>query len=436
MTKREIKRVEVIIELERGVLMISEASQVLGLSERQVKRLKKAYREKGAVGLAHGNRGKASGRKIPEEVKEAIVRLVRERYRDYNNQHVKEKLAEEHGIEVSVSTVRRIRLEAGIGSPRKRRGPKHRQRRERYPMEGMLMQTDASIHDWLEGRGPRLVLIVYIDDATNEVLGAVFREEEDTTGYMLAFQQVIEKKGLPLALYTDRRNLFQSPKQPTLEQQLTGKQPTSQFKRLLDELDVQLIQAYTPQAKGRVERLFGTLQDRLVKALREANACTIEEANRVLQDFLPHFNARFAKEAAQPGSAYRAWPAELRPSDVFCFKFTRTVANDHTISFSGHKLPIPPSPHRPSLARARVEVRQLLDGRLAVYYQGQHLATFLPAHDTPLRIGKFTPAALPPPSHPVQQVILARAARLDPSPKQPYKPPPDHPWRRSYKLTR
>jgi len=433
---KEQKKLKVVTEIEAGRMTTQEGAEMLALSERQTYRLKKAYREKGAVGLAHGNRGQASGRATPEEIKREIVRLVKERYRDYNNQHVKEKLEEEHGIEVSISTVRRIRLEAGIASPRKRRAPKHRQRRERYPVEGMLMQTDASIHDWLEGRGPRLALIVYIDDATNEVSGAVFREEEDTAGYMLALQQVAGRKGLPLALYSDRRNVFQNPKQPTIEQQLAGKQPTSQFKRLLDELGIRLIQAYTPQAKGRVERLFGTLQDRLVKELREANACTVEDANRVLQKFLPGFNTRFTKQAAQPGSAFRDWPADLRPCDVFCFKFTRTVANDNTISFSGHSLPIPPGPHRRSCARARVEVRQLLDGRLAVHYQGQQLVTFQPAEDVPLRVGKFTPAPLPVPSHPVREVILARATRSEPVPRQPYKPPPDHPWRRSYKQSR
>jgi transposase len=431
---KEQKKLKVVTEIEAGRMTTKEGAEVLGLSERQMYRVKKAYREKGAVGLAHGNRGRISPRATPPEVEAEIVRLVKARYRDYNNQHVTEKLAEEHGIGVSVSTVRRIRLEAGIASPRKRRAPKHRQKRERYPMEGMVLQTDASIHDWLEGRGPRLALVVYIDDATNEVPGAVFREEEDAAGYMLALEQIAEEKGLPLALYSDRRNLFQNPKQPTIEQQLAGKQPTSQFKRLLDELDIRLIQAYTPQAKGRVERLFGTLQDRLVKELREANACTVEDANRVLPEFLPRFNARFTKQAAQPGSAYRDWPADLRPCDVFCFKFTRTVATDNTISFSGHKLPIPPGPQRRSYARARVEVRQLLDGRLAVHYQGQQLVTFQPADDDgPLRVGKFSPAALPAPSHPVREVIVARAARSESVPRQPYKPPLDHPWRRSYK---
>jgi transposase len=433
LTLKEQKRLKVLNEIEAGRMTIGEAAELMRVSERQVYRLKKAYREKGAAGLTHGNRGRPSPRATSPEVKAAVIELVKQSYRDYNNQHVKEKLEEEHQIVVSVATVRRIRLEAGVVSPRKRRAPKHRQRRERYPVEGLLVQTDASLHDWLEGRGPPLALITYIDDATNEVTGAVFREQEDAAGYMMGLWQTTEQKGLPCGLYTDRRNVFQNPKEPTIEQQLAGKQPTSQFKRALDELDMVLIQAYSPQAKGRIERLFATLQDRLVKALREANACTLEEANRVLQDFLPRFNARFAKEAAQPGSAYRPWPADLRPSDVFCFKYSRVVANDNAISFAGHKLPIPPGPARRSYARARVEVRHHLDGRLSVHYHHQQVAVFDPADDAPLRVGHFTPASLPQPPHPVQTVILARAARPESPPAQPFKPPPDHPWRRSFK---
>ena len=222
-----------------------------------------------------------------------MVELVTEKYPDYNNQHVQEILAERHEIGLSVSTIRRIRLAAGIGSPRQRRAPRHRRKRERYPMEGMLLQCDGSSHDWLDGRGPQLTLVAYIDDATNEVPGAVFREQEDAAGYMLALAQVAAVKGLPVAIYADRHTIFQAPKKATLEQELAGKMPVSQFERALQQLGVRLIPAYSPQAKGRVERLFGTLQDRLVKALREANACTLEEANAVLAVFLVDYNQKF-----------------------------------------------------------------------------------------------------------------------------------------------
>lgn len=408
----------------------SQGAEALELSVRQVRRLKKAYREQGAAGLAHGNRGRASTRRTPEATRKQVVELAKKEYQDYNDQHFTEELEERYGIRLSRSTVRRIRRAAGEGSPRKRRAAKHRARRERRPMAGMLLQTDGSDHDWLEGRGPGLTLIAYIDDATGVVPGAVFRDEEDAAGYMLALRDISQTHGLPLAVYADRHSIFRSPKQPTIEQQLAGQQPRSQFGRALDELAIQLIPANSPQAKGRVERLFETLQDRLVKELRRASACTLQDANHVLEDFLPRFNARFKKQAAQSGSAYRQWPADLRPDDVLCFKFTRVVARDNTISFSGHPLPIPPGSQRRSFVRARVEVRQHLDASLSVHYHGQAIATFAAADSGPLRVGKFTPALLPTPAPPAQPPSTS-ASR--PRPRTPVKPAPDHPWRRSYK---
>lgn len=434
MTIKELKRAEVIQKVEAGHLRGGEGAGLLGLSVRQVRRLVKRYREQGAAGLRHRNRGRASPRWIAGETRREIVELVKGEYRDYDTRHLHEVLAERHGIAVSYTSLRTIRNEAGYPSPRKRRAPKHRRRRERYPMAGMLLQADGSDHDWLEGRGPHLTLIAFIDDATNEVPAAVFREQEDAAGYLLALQLLGQTHGLPLAIYADRHTFFKSPKEATLEQQLAGREPRSQFRRCLAELDIRYIPAYSPQAKGRVERLFQTLQDRLVKALREAGAVTYEEANAVLADFLPDFNARFRKQAAQPGPAYRQWPADLRPSAVFCFKYTRTVALDNTISFSGHILQLPPGPHRCSYARARVEVRHHLDGQLSVHHQGEQLACFQPADEGPLRVGHFIPLAQAISLHPIQKLIISRVARPEPAPGQPHKPPPDHPWRRSYKL--
>jgi transposase len=430
LTIKELKRLKVVQEIEAGRMTTSEGAEALELSVRQVRRLKKAYREQGAAGLAHGNRGKASTRRTPEAIRKRVVVLTTKEYKDYNDQHITEELEDRHGIKLSRSTVRRIRRAAGQGSPRKRRAPKHRQRRERRPVKGMLLQTDGSDHDWLEGRGPGLTLIAYIDDATGEVPGAVFRDEEDAAGYMLALRAISQTHGLPLEVYADRHSIFQSPKKPTMEEQLAGTQPRSQFGRALDELHIRIIPAYSAPAKGRVERLFQTLQDRLVKALREAGASNAQEANAVLADFLPSFNRRFKKKAAQPGSAYRQWPADLRPDDVFCFKFTRVVARDNTISFSGHQLQIPPGPRRRSFARARVEVRQHLDHSLSVHYQAQTLATFQAADTGPLRVGKFTPAVLPTPRPPDQPP--APPVSVPPS-RAPVQPASTHPWRRSYK---
>jgi hypothetical protein len=289
----------------------------------------------------------------------------------------------------------------------------------------MLLQTDGSRHDWLEGRGSWLTLVGMIDDANSEIPGAVFREEEDAAGYFLVLEQVCLSKGIPQAIYADQHAIFQSPSQPTVEQELSDDLPRTQFGRLVDELGIQLIAARSPQAKGRIERLWGTLQDRLVKELRKAGACDLESANRVLAAYLPKFNARFRVEAAQPGSAYVPWPSERDPANYFCFKYTRIVTNDNTLSFNNHRLQIPPQPQRQSFAKARVELRHFLDGSLAVFYQDNHLVTFQPASSAPPRVGFFKPAVSAPPPPKPDRIKLPK------SPRQPWKPPADHPWRRS-----
>ncbi len=429
MSIEEQKRLPLVTEVDAGRTTASEAAALLGMSTRQFRRLLAAFRKEGAAGLAHGNRGRASGHKTLAEVCQTAWELAHGEYSDYNDTHFTEKLAEAHGIKLSRSTVRRLRRAIGQGSPRRRRVPHHRKRRERYPQAGMLLQIDGSPHDWLEGRGPHLVLIAAIDDATGQVPHALFREEEDAAGYFELMQEISRSHGLPQAVYSDRHTIFQSPKKATLQQKLAGELPRSQFGRLMDELAVELIEALSPQAKGRVERLFQTLQDRLVKELREANASTREEANQVLSTYLPRFNVHFGVEPAQDASAYRAWPADLRPEEVFCFKHQRTVNNDNTISFDGHRLQIPPSADRPSYARAHVEVQQRLDGSLAICYQGRTLVTYQSAKPGPVRVGEFTPLEQ-------TETVAQNLPEEKPTPaaksRQPYKPPANHPWRRPY----
>jgi hypothetical protein len=297
----------------------------------------------------------------------------------------------------------------------------------------MLLQLDGSTHDWLEGRGGQLTLIAAIDDATNEVPYALFREAEDAAGYFELMQTISQTHGLPQAVYADRHSIFQSPAKATLEQEMAGQLPRSQFGRLMDELAIELIEARSPQAKGRIERLFGTLQDRLVKELREAGATTLDEANQVLWKYLPHFNARFRVLPGESGSAYRPWPVDLKPEETFCFKHQRTVNGDNTISFSGHPLPIPPDRHRASYRRARVDVHQGLDGTLAICYQGRTLATFESKSNGPVRVGKFTPAPLAKPDPPPEPVTTTQPTRAR---KVRYQPVLNHPWRRYPTSTR
>lgn len=424
LTTKELKRIHLIHEIQAGRMTAKGAAEILGLSVRQVRRLIKRQLAAGDAGLAHGNRGRASSRRLEAGIRERVVALAKGKYRDYNDCHFQEELAElPEPIRVSRSTLRTIRRTEGVPSPRKRRAPQHRSRRERKPQAGMLLQADGSRHDWLEGRGPWLSLLAYIDDASGEVPWAGFREEEDTAGYFLGLQSICLTQGIPGAIYADQHTIFQSPGEATLEQELAGEQPKSQLGRLLDELGIELIAAHSAQAKGRIERLWETLQDRLVKALRAFGATNVAEADQVLETFLPKFNARFRVEPAQPGSAYPPWPADYRSEQFFCFKHTRIVTNDNTIAFDGHRLQIPPGPQRRSYAKARVDVWQHLDGHLEVRYQGESLVRFRSATPGPLRVGKFTPA-------PGQTWTKPPAAPKDKT-RTPYRPPADHPWRRS-----
>jgi len=414
-------------QVEDKRLTGAEASQHLGLSLRQVRRLMVKYREKGGAGLIHGNRGRLAHNRIDEAIQVKIQGLAEEEYKDYNDSHFTEELIEEYGLKVSRSTVRRIRREMGQKSPRKHRSPRHRGSRERKEKAGMMLQADGSRHDWLEGRGPWLTLIGYIDDATSEVMGAVFREEEDSLGYFLGLKDICLGVGIPAAIYADRHTIFQSPTKATIEQELAGEQPKSQFGRLLEELSIELIAAQSPQAKGRVERLWGTLQDRLVKALRKAQATNLDEANQVLRGYLPKYNRRFGVAPAQSETGYLPWPKEYRAKDFFCFKHTRTVTNDNTFPFDGHRFQIPPGPKRSSYAKLKVELRQHLDGQLEVCYQGDSLVTFTPANDQPLRVKKFSPA--PGQEAPERQVEPVTVQK--PNQRIPQKPAADHPWRKS-----
>jgi transposase len=432
----EQKRVQVLNEVNAGRMTGREAAEMLGLSLRQARRLLASYRQEGVGGLAHGNRGRQPVNRLGRAVTEEIIRLARGEYVDFNDTHFTEELAERHEIDVSVPTVRRLRREAGLGSPRKRRAPRHRRRRERYPQAGMLLQVDGSKHDWLEGRGPWLTLHAAIDDATSEVVGAIFRAEEDATGYALLLHHISQTNGLPLALYADKHRIFQHPKEPTLTEQLEGVEPRTQLGHLLHDLDITLIAAHSPQAKGRVERLFETLQDRLVKDLRRAGAQDVVQANAVLPTFLQRFNRRFSLSPAQPGSAYRPSLSLAEANARIHFTYWRTVANDHTLSLFGHVVALPFLPTRLNLAGRRVALHHRMDGRLAVVYQDRVLGLIQPAHLGPPRLEQFVPAPQHLAGHSpltATSSVLPHPPEPDvPTPAKPTKPAPDHPWRRAW----
>ncbi len=419
---QEQKRVMVLNRLLVGELTAAEAAVLLTLSERQVRRLLAAYRKEGAAALAHGNRGSKPVHSISEEVRRQVIELATTTYAGCNYQHLRDLLAERDGITLSRASVRRILLATGIGSPRTQRRRQHRRRRARYAQEGMLGQIDGSRHAWLGDRGPWLTLIAAIDDATGKLAAAVFREEEDAAGYFLLVQQMVQQHGRPLALYHDRHGIFKQTSKATeadtLKEQLAGKQDPTQFGRLLEELEITSIAARSPQAKGRVERLFGTLQDRLVVELRLADARTLEQAQQVVREYLPRFNVQFAVAATQPGSAYRPLSEPSQAETLFCFKYWRTVGADNVVSFAGQRLQILADQQRRSYARARVEVHERLDGSLAVYSTGTCLSTTPAPAEAPLLRARTGPRVTPRP-----------AAGGEPAAPTPPKPRADHPWR-------
>lgn len=456
LNKREQKRVLVLNQVIAGQIAAEGAAELLGLSERQVWRILAAYRKEGAASLVHGNRGRKPVNALESGLRDRVVELAKTKYAGFNHQHLTEKLNEVEEIAVRRASVRRILLEAGISTPRKRRPPKHRSRRERYPKEGMLLQADGSRHDWLEGRGPYMSLLGAIDDATGEVAHALFRQQEDAHGYFLLLSHIVLTKGCPLALYRDRHGIFEplSTQPLSLDEQLAGRREPTQFGRLLQELEITSIGAHSPQAKGRIERLWGTFQDRLVAELCLAGVNTLEEANRFLPLFLADFNRRFAVPAAEAGSAYRPLPPGLDPDTVFCFKYRRTVAADNTVRLEEHRLQLLPGRQRGSYARAHVEVQERLDGSLAVYYEGRLLASKPAPVEAPVLrarkrhkggLNRVAESDYPQRLVPLPSVEPAPAAAeaqdegegtthgKGPGPKPHHAPATDHPWRRSLK---
>ncbi len=432
---QEQKRVMVLNRILAGHLSTAEAAVLLSLSHRQVQRMLAAYRKEGVAAVVHGNRGRTPTHRIGDDVRKRVIALAREAYQGCNQQHLRDLLAERDGIVLSRASVHRILHEAQMLPEPKRRPPQHRRRRTRYAQEGMLVQIDGSRHAWLGERGPWLTLIAAIDDATGKLIAGVFREQEDAHGYFLLVRQMLQRYGRPLALYHDRHSIFQHTSKATeadsVAEQLAGKQAPTQFGRLLEELEITSIAARSPQAKGRVERLFGTLQDRLVIELRLAGASTREQANEVLQAYLPRFNAQFAVEPAQADLAYRPLPQMQCLDSLVCFKYVRTVALDNTVTFGEHRLQLLPDQQRRSYARAEVEVHERLDGKLAVYYTQRCLLTMpapLEAPEVRARQGRRVPSPTASRSQPAQdareKVTAAKTKRSG------SVPGPDHPWRK------
>lgn len=401
MTGKELRRVHVIRQaLDRKLTQV-KAATVLGLTPRQVRRLMRRVRQEGEAGLVHRGRGQPSNRRHAPALKARVLRLYERHYGDFGPTLAAEKLAERQGITLSAETLRQWLRARGIEHFTRRTRP-HRAWRPRKAHVGTLVQLDGSHHDWLEGRGPRGVLLAYIDDASSRVY-ARFYDYEGTRPALDSFERYVRQYGIPLAVYADKHTTYRSPAEPTLTEQLMGTAPRSQFGRALGELGVELIPAHSPQAKGRVERLFKTFQDRLIKELRLAGIATLAAANQFLETYLPRYNQRFAVQPAQAADLHRPLPAGGELDRILCIKTPRCLRKDFTIAHEGGLYQI----HN-HVRATHVLVEERLDGTLRMTHQGQ-----------PLRFHAI-------PSRPVRTAELPRPYGA----RRPVKPAADHPWRK------
>jgi transposase len=355
--------------VEAGALDVGSAAVLLGVGVRQVRRLRVRFRQAGMAAVIHGNAGRRPANRSDPVLVERILALAGPagKYHDLNVCHLQELLAQEEQIVIGRSTLDRLLKQAGVRQPAKTAPPVHRRQRRRRSAEGMLLQIDGSPFGWLEERGPKATLIGAIDDASGKVVGLLFRPSEDQVGYILLLRSIAQTYGLPMSIYHDRHTILRSPKQPTLEEQLAGQTPMSQVQRIMAELGLESIPAYSPQAKGRIERLWGTLQDRLTKELRLAGVTTLEEANTFLPAFIARYNARFAQAAHDPEPAWVPLPADLDLAYYFAIRSMRTVRADHCITFEGQLLQLDPDRHGPGLVGQRVSVHVVPEGTLHVY---------------------------------------------------------------------
>jgi transposase len=439
MSVREARRLGPMEDALKGRITNREGAERAGLSLRQFRRVKERVRRLGPEGLLHGNRGRPSGRRLAEEVRERIAFWLRRPEVRVNDCHITEKLWELEGLRVSRETVRRVRRELEIAPKRRRRPRRHRRRREREARCGAMILVDGSPFAWLGHGTERFDLLGAMDDATGQILSLAFRPHEDLHGYALILHETFTTHGLPERIYGDRSGVFERHDTHwTIDEELQGRRQPTQLRQVIEDLDVEYIAALSPQAKGRIERLWQTLQDRLVVELRLRRIPSREEAAAFLPEFIADFNHRFALPARESHAAWRRPPREL--DRILCCRYTRTVANDNTARLEERTVHVPPGPARRSYAQCRVELRELLDGRLLVLYHEQIIARQAPPHDwhglkprarhnrrrAPRTDAHTTPRTNdrppPPPRRTPTQAPKGTSTR-------PGRPDPDHPWR-------
>ena len=417
MSGKERERLVVIRAAGEHRLRQSEAAKRLGLSVRQVKRLVAAWRRQGAKGLVSKRRGRASNRRIDPKRRDRFVELVRARYADFGPTLAAEYLGDHHGFGYSRETLRGWMIEAGLWRSKPVRHKRAFQLRERCVGVGELVQIDGSPHAWLEARGERCTLILFVDDASSAIGYARFEPVESTAAYLRALHSYVQRHGLPLALYSDRHSIFgkHDPEDP---------EPT-QFERAARSLGIEPILALTPQAKGRVERTFQTLQDRWVKALRLAGCSSLEQANAVLPSLVQQYNRRFARKPIQARDAHRPYRASPEQLAWTCSEqYSRTLSKSLSCQFRGELLQV---------QTASNTGYQLRAAKILLCVDANDPAKLTMLHaNKPLAFKRFQRQALA--SRVADDKTLnTRIAQLRRQPPKPYTPPPQHPWRRSFK---
>lgn len=408
MSRRELSRLHVIKQAIEKQITQAKAGELIELSDRQIRRLIKRIRKEGDTAIRHHSRGRSSNRRIPKKIKDKVIKLCRGVYLGFGPTFASEKLLERDGINISDETLRLWFKEEEI-SYQGRKGKKHRQWRERKEHIGELVQMDGSHHDWFEGRGPKCVLMAYIDDATGRAYSR-FYDYEGTYPAMDSFQRYIEKYGMPQSVYLDRHPTYKSTAKQTIEEELLGKNPKSQFERALSELSVKVKHAGSPQAKGRIERLFRTFQDRLVKEMRLKDIKTTEEANRFLDNgYLKEHNEKYCVEPAKDADLHRPNPGKRILGGILCIKIKRTVRNDFTIAHDTKLYQI-----TEKTRAKKVVVEERWGGTMEITYKGRRL--------------KYKEIATRPIKESRKDVVLIK--------EWGHTPSADHPWRLPYKPVR
>lgn len=403
--QKELRRLHVIHKAIEGVITQAEAARIAGLSERQIRRIVERIRQEGDKGIVHKSRGKQSNRRKPQKLKDRIIELYRQKYEGFGPTFTAEKLSEIDEIHLSDETIRKWLIEAGLWE-KNRKHRTHRQWRQRKGYCGEMVQMDGSHHKWFEDRGAECVLMAYIDDATNKVYFR-FYEYEGTIPAMDSFKRYIKKYGIPMSIYFDRHTTYKSTAEPTIEEEINGEEPLSEFGRALKELGVEIIHAHSPQAKGRIERLFGTLQDRLVKELRLRDISTIEEANKFLDSYyLREFNLKFSRKALKEENLHRPIPKGVDLKKILCIRTERTVRNDFTISHDRGLYQI-----EEAITNKKVTVEEHIDGTMQITNNGKRV--------------KFKSIQQRPETKPKEQKKKRR--------RPIHVPPQDHPWRKTYR---